>query len=180
MFVVTLRQNTKDLLVLFNHCPFPSGNGTKSVWTSSPAFQKPRKEMMPSSWSLTDFQKFLTSFQFASSLLLASWRTCTSLELCLFTVFLWKSILIVVAFSPLDSGEAFKMLWELIYPLVQLSTLILTVKLKGLIKSWRTCSELVLYLSERIGRNFFHLPNLLITHYWDSDVCRLPWRSANL
>src|ERR1044071_10137184 len=66
MSVVALRQNTKDLLVLLNHCLFPSGNGTRSEWTSSPAFQKPRKEMMPSSWSLTDFQKLLTSFQFAS------------------------------------------------------------------------------------------------------------------
>src|SRR4051812_33978828 len=86
-----------------------------------------------------------------------------SLELCPFTVFLWKSILIEVAFSPLDSGKVFKMLWELIYPLVQLSTLNLAVKSKGLIKSWKTCSELVLSLSERIGRSLFHLPNLLIT-----------------
>src|SRR3954465_4560490 len=162
MFVVALRQNTKDLLVLFNHCLFPSGNGTKSEWTSSPAFQKPRKEMMPSSLSLTDFQKFLTSFQIASLLLLVSRRTCMSLELCLFTVFLWKSILIVVAFSPLDSGEAFKKLWELIYPLVQLSILNLAVKSKGLTKFLKTCSELVLSLSERIGRSLFHSPNLLI------------------
>src|ERR1041385_90061 len=78
-------------------------------------------------------------------------------------VFLWKSIPIVVAFSPLDFGKVFKMLWELISPLVQLSTLNLAVKLKGLIKSWKTCSELVLSLSERIGRNLFHSPNLLIT-----------------
>src|SRR3954470_24405874 len=86
-----------------------------------------------------------------------------SLELCLFTVFLWKSILIEVAFSPLDFGEASNVLWELISPLVQLSTLSLVVKLKGLIKSWKTCSELVLYHSERIGRSLFHSPNLLIT-----------------
>src|SRR3954463_13125629 len=68
-FVVVLRQNTKYLLVLLNHCLFPSGNGIRSVWTSSPASQKPKKEMMPSSWSLTDYQKLLTSFQFASPLL---------------------------------------------------------------------------------------------------------------
>src|ERR1041385_4690205 len=86
-----------------------------------------------------------------------------SLELCLFMVFLWKSILIVVAFSPLDSGEALRMLWELISPLAQLSILSPAVKLKGLIKSWKTCSELVLSHSERIGRNLFHSPNLLIT-----------------
>src|SRR4051812_5314866 len=119
--------------------------------------------MMPSSLSLTDFQKLLTSFQFARPLLLVSYRTCTSLGLCLFTVFLWKSILIVVAFSPLDSAEAFKMLWELISPLAQLFIHSLAVKLKGLIKSWKTCSELVLSLSERTMRNLFHLPNLLIT-----------------
>src|SRR3954466_15334728 len=86
-----------------------------------------------------------------------------SLELCLFMVFLWKSILIEVAFSPLDFGEASKMLWELISPLVQLSTLSLVVKSKGLTKFLKTCSELVLYHSVRIGRNLFHSPNLLIT-----------------
>src|SRR4051812_13006943 len=43
MFVVALRQNIKDLLVLFNLCLFPSGNGTRSVWTSSSAFQKTQK-----------------------------------------------------------------------------------------------------------------------------------------
>src|SRR3954464_8741097 len=84
-------------------------------------------------------------------------------ESCLFTVFLWKSILIVVAFSPLDYGKTFKMLWELISPLVQLSILSLAVRLKGLTKFSKTCSELVLSLSERIGRNLFHSPNLLIT-----------------
>ena len=43
MFVVALRPNIKDLLVHFILCLFPSGNGTKSVWTSSLAFQKPKK-----------------------------------------------------------------------------------------------------------------------------------------
>src|SRR3954464_12998981 len=53
-------------------CLFASGNGTKSIWTSSLAFRKPRKEMMPSSLSSIDSQKLLTSFQFASLLLLVS------------------------------------------------------------------------------------------------------------
>src|SRR4051812_22745525 len=119
--------------------------------------------MMPSLWSLTEFQELLTSFQFASLLLLVSYRTCMSLELCLFTVFLWKSILIVVAFSPLDFGEASNVLWELISPLVQLSILSLVVKSRGLTKFWKTCSELVLYHSERIGRSLFHSPSLRIT-----------------
>src|SRR3954471_590174 len=69
MFVVALRPNIKDLLVLFNLCLFPSGNVTKSVWTSSLAFQKPRKEMMPSLLLSTDSRKLLTSFLFASLLL---------------------------------------------------------------------------------------------------------------
>src|SRR3954468_4326478 len=69
MFVVALRPNIKDLLVHFNLCLFPSGNGTKSVWTSSLAFRKPRKEMMPSLLSSIDSEKFLTSFQSASLLL---------------------------------------------------------------------------------------------------------------
>src|SRR4051812_22084046 len=80
-----------------------------------------------------------------------------------FMVFLWKSILIAVAFSPLDSGKASKMLWELICPLVQLSTLSLAVKSKGLPKFCKTCSELVLSHSERTRRNLFHSPSLLIT-----------------
>src|SRR3954471_18498890 len=121
MFVVALRPNIKDLLVHFNLCLFPSGNGTKSVWTSSLAFQKPRKEMMPSLLLSIDSQKLLTSFPFASLLLPVSKQTCRCRELYHFMVFLWKSILIEVAFSPLDSGKASKMLWELISPLVQLS-----------------------------------------------------------
>src|SRR3954462_8331568 len=161
MLVVALRQNTKELLVHFKLCLSPSGNGTKSVWTSSLAFRKPRKEMMPSSLLSINSRKLLTSFQFASLLLPFSYQTCMSRELYHFMVFLWKSILIEVAFSPLDSGKAFKMLWELIYPLVQLSILSLAVKLKGLTKFSKTCSELVLSLSERIARNLFHSPNLL-------------------
>src|SRR3954465_8890450 len=163
MFAVALRPNIKDLLVHFNLCLFPSGNGTKSVRTSSLAFQKPKKEMMPSSLSSIDFKKFLTSFQCASLLLLGSWQTCMSQESYHFMVFLWKSILIVVAFSPLDSGKAYKILWELISPLVQLSILSLAVKSKGLTKFWKTCLELVLSHSERTGRNLFHSSSLLIT-----------------
>src|ERR1043165_7777873 len=98
-----------------------------------------------------------------------------SLELCLFTVFLWKSILIVVTFSPLDSGKVLKMLWELISPLVQLSILRLAVKLIGLIKSWKTCSELVLSLSERIGRNLFPSLNFLVKNSFQSSMNMAPF-----
>src|ERR1043165_3858691 len=143
MFVVASRPNIKDPLVHFNLCLFPSGNGTKSVWTSSLVFRKPRKETMPSFLLSIDSRKLLTSFQSASLLLPVSYQTCMCRELYHFMVFLWKSILIVVAFSPLDSGKAFRMLWELISPLVQLSILSLAVKLKGLTKFWKTCSELV-------------------------------------
>src|SRR3954467_11449391 len=68
-----------------------------------------------------------------------------------------------VAFSPLDSGKASKMLWELISPLVQLFTLSLAVKSKGLTKFGSTCLEPMLSDSERNGRNLFHSPSLLIT-----------------
>src|SRR4051812_29490994 len=44
MFVVALRQSTKDLLVVFNLFLFLSGNGIKSVWISSLAFQSNKKE----------------------------------------------------------------------------------------------------------------------------------------
>src|ERR1041385_5133972 len=66
MFVVALRLNIKDLLVHINLCLFQSGNGTKSVWTSSLVFQEPRNEMMPSSLLWIDFPKLLTSFPFGS------------------------------------------------------------------------------------------------------------------
>src|ERR1044072_2769524 len=141
MFVVALRLNIKDLRVHFNLCLFPSGNGTKSLWTSSPAFRKPRKETMPSLLLSIDSRKLLISFQSASLLLPVSYQTCMYRELYHFMVFLWRSILIEVAFSPLDSGKAFKMLWEFISPLVQLSILSLVDKLKGLTKFWKTCSE---------------------------------------
>src|SRR3954468_10843094 len=72
MFVVALRPNIKYLLVHFNLCLFPSGNGTRSVWNSSLAFQKPRKETMPSLLLSIDSRKLLTSFPFASLLLLVS------------------------------------------------------------------------------------------------------------
>src|ERR1041384_2316871 len=110
MFVVALRPNIKDLLVHFHLCVCPSGNGTKSVWTSSLAFQKPRKETMPSLLLSIDSRKLLTSFPFASLLLPLSYQTCMCRELYHFMVFLWKSILITVAFSPLGSGKASKML----------------------------------------------------------------------
>src|ERR1041384_8791072 len=93
-------------------------------------------------------------------------------------VFLWKSILIVVAFLPLDSGEAFRMLWELISPLVQLFILSLAVKSKGLTKFLKTCSEIVLSHSERIGRNLFHLPNFLITIAFNLVWTWLPLNSS--
>src|SRR3954463_9385406 len=83
-------------------------------------------------------------------------------ELYPFMVFLWKSILIVVAFSPLDFGEASKVLWELISPLVQLFILSLVVKSKGLTKFLKTCSELVLYHSERIGRSLLSGPGVSV------------------
>src|SRR3954471_17363871 len=64
-----IKAEHQDLLVHFNLCLFPSGNGTKSAWTSSPAFQKPREETMLSLLLSIDSQKLLTSFQSASLLL---------------------------------------------------------------------------------------------------------------
>src|ERR1041385_6953953 len=68
MFVVALRQNTKDLLVHFNLCLFPSGNGTKSPWTSSPAFQEPRKETMPSLFVIDRVSKLAHSLPVCESI----------------------------------------------------------------------------------------------------------------
>ena len=162
MFVVALRQNTKDLLVLFNHCLFPSGNGTKSVWTSSPDFPKTQKgndaifiviDRLSKVAHFLPVRESITASQLAD---------------------LYVSRIVSLHGVPLeinsDRGslftsrlKVFKMLWELISPLVQLSTLSLVVKSKGLTKSWKTCSDLVLSHSERIGRNLFHSLNLLIT-----------------
>src|SRR4051812_13034358 len=76
-------------------------------------------------------------------------------------VFLWKSIQIVEAFSPLDFGKVFKMLWEPIFPLVPPFIPSQVVKYKDSIKLSKTCSEPVLSHSERVGRNLFHSPSLL-------------------
>src|SRR3954465_2666817 len=78
-------------------------------------------------------------------------------------VFRWKSIQTMGVFSPLDFGKVFKMLWEPISPLAPPFIPSQVVKYNESIKFSKTCSELVLYLSETVGRNLFHLPSLPIT-----------------
>src|ERR1041384_7591699 len=98
MFVVASRPNIKDPLVHFNLCLFPSGNGTKSVWTSSLVFQKPRKETMPSLLLSIDSRKLLNFFQ-SASLLLPVKDPLVHFNLCLFpsgngTKSVWTSSLV--------------------------------------------------------------------------------------
>ena len=71
--------------------------------------------------------------------------------------------------------QSFQNAMELISPLVQLSILNLVVKLKGLTKFWKTCSEPMLSHSERIGRSLFHSPSLLITTVFQSSLNMVPF-----
>src|SRR3954471_16651787 len=113
-FVVASRQNIKDLLELCNHSLFLNGNGTILRWTSSPVFLDLRKVMMPSLSSSTDSPRLPTFCQSRRRSLLVSWQTCMFPEFFPSTVFRWRSVQIVAAFSPQSSGIVSKKLWELI------------------------------------------------------------------
>src|SRR3954464_11992851 len=112
-FVVASRQNIKDPLELCNHCLFLNGSGTRLKWTSSPVFLDHKRVMMPSLSSSTDSLRFLIFCLSRRQSLLVSWQTCTFPELFPSMAFRWRSVQIVAAFSPQDSGIVFKKLWAL-------------------------------------------------------------------
>src|SRR3954462_13939767 len=113
-FVVASRQNIKDLQELCNHCLFLNGNGTRLRWTSSPVFLDQKGVMMPSLSSSTDSPKLLIFCLSRRQYLLVSWQTYMFPELFPCTVFRWRSVQTVAAFSPQSSGIVSKKLWELI------------------------------------------------------------------
>src|SRR3954462_1142039 len=113
-FVVASRQNTKDLLELCNPSLFLNGNGTRLRWTSSPVFLDHKRVMMLSLSSSTDSPKLLISFLSERRYLLVSWQTYMFPKLFPSTVFRWRSVQIVAAFSPRCSGIVSKKLWALI------------------------------------------------------------------
>src|SRR4051812_40804484 len=113
-FVVASKQNIKDLSELCNHCLFLNGSGTRLKWTSSPGFLDHKRVMMPSLSSSTDSPKLLISCLSRRRFLLVSWQTYMFLELFPSTVFRWRSVRTVAAFSPPSSGIVSKKLWELI------------------------------------------------------------------
>src|SRR3954468_6491784 len=113
-FVVASRQNIKDLPELCNHCLFLNGNGTRLRWTSSPVFLGHKRVMMPSLSSSTDSPRLLIFCLSRRRYLLVSWQSDMFPELFTSTVFRWRSVQILAAFSPQDSGIVSKKLWELI------------------------------------------------------------------
>src|SRR3954468_19362368 len=113
-FVVASRQNIKGLPELCNHFRFLNGSGTRSKWTSSLVFLDHKRVMMPSLPSSTDSPRFLTFCLSMRQSLLVSWQTYMFPELFPFTVFHWRSVQIVAAFSPRSSGIVSKKLWALI------------------------------------------------------------------
>src|SRR3954467_6370038 len=113
-FAVASRQNIKDLLELCNPSLFLNGNGTRSKWTSSPVFLDHKRAMMLSLSSSTDSPRLLIFFLSRRRYLLVSWQTYMFPELFPSTVFRWRSVQIVAAFSPPSSGIVSKKLWELI------------------------------------------------------------------
>src|SRR3954470_20569051 len=112
-FVVALRQNTKDLLEPCNPSLFLNGNGIRLRWTSSPVFLDHKMVMMLSLSSSTDSPKLLIFCLSRRQSLLASWQTYMFPELFPATIFRWRSVQIVAAFSPPSSGIVSKKLWAL-------------------------------------------------------------------
>src|SRR3954467_429148 len=113
-FAVASKPNIKDLLELCNHSLFLNGNGTRLRWTSSQDFLDHKRVMMLSLSSSTDSPKLLIFCLSRRQYLLVSWQTYMFPELFPSTVFRWRSVQTVVAFSPPSSGIVSKKLWELI------------------------------------------------------------------
>src|SRR3954462_1163815 len=113
-FVVASRQNIKDPLELCNHSLFLNGSETRLKWTSSPVFLNHKRVMMPSLSSSTDSPRLLTFCLSRRQYLLVSWQTYMFPELFPSTVFRWRSVQTVAAFSPQSSGIVSKKQWELI------------------------------------------------------------------
>src|SRR3954469_18467590 len=113
-FAVASRQNIKYLLELCNPSLFLNGNGTRLRWTLSPVFLDHKRVMMPFLSSSTDSLKLLIFCLSRRQYLLVSWQTYMFPELFPSTVFHWRSVLIVEAFSPPSSGIVSKKLWALI------------------------------------------------------------------
>src|SRR3954463_7997177 len=113
-FAVASRQNTKDLLELWNPSLFLNGNGTRLRWTSSPVFLDHKRVTMLSFSSLTDSPKLLIFCLSRRRSLLVSWQTYMFPELFPSMVFRWRSVQTEATFSPRNSGIVSKKLWELI------------------------------------------------------------------
>src|ERR1044071_8121645 len=103
-FAVASKPDIRNLLVGCDQSLLLIGNGTKSRSTSSPVFLSHSKVTMPSLSSSTDSPRLLTSCRSRRRSLLVSWHTCISAGLCHSTVFRWRSVQIVAAFSPDDIG----------------------------------------------------------------------------
>src|ERR1041385_8648113 len=146
-FAVASKPDIRNLLVGCDHSLLLIGSGTKSKWTSSPVFLSHRKVTMLSLSSSTDSPRLHTSCRSWRRSLLVSWHTCISAELCHSMVFRWRSVQIVAAFSPHDTGIVS---WKL-SGLVCLSAPLIThshkAKLNESIKCWKTCFALVSFHS---------------------------------
>src|SRR4051812_18371553 len=110
-FVIASKPKIKDLLELCNHFLFLNGNGTRSKWTSSSVFRDHRRVMMLSLSSSTASPRLLTFCQSRRRSLLVSQQTCMFPEFFPSTVFCWRSVQTVAAFSPQDFVIVSKKLW---------------------------------------------------------------------
>src|SRR3954469_8079205 len=162
-FAVASRVNIRNPLELYSHLKFLNGSGTKSRWTLLPVFPDHRRETMRSLSSSIGSPRLLTLYQSRRRSLLLSWQNCISQKLCRSTVFRWRSVLIVAAFSPLDIGGVSKNLWGLFCTSAPLITPSRKAKLNELNKFLKTCFECALFPSVRSGRNLSRWPNSRIT-----------------
>jgi hypothetical protein len=84
-----------------------------------------------------------------------NWQSYIWLGLCLYTVYRRRSFWIEDHNLPQDSREAFMRIWTQSWTLVRLITLRLMDRLKGLIKYWRTCWELVPFSMVVVGTRVY-------------------------
>jgi hypothetical protein len=115
----------------------------------------PRKDMILYGLLWIDWPKWLISFR--SRLLISdlNWLSYIWLGLCHYTVYRRRSFQIEDYSLPLDFGKVFMRIWIWIWILVRPTILRLMDRLKGLIKYWKTCWELVPFNMVVVGTRVY-------------------------
>jgi hypothetical protein len=123
-----------------------------------------------------DWLKF-TSFRSRLLIRDLNWQSCMLLGLCLYMGCLRRSFRIEDHNLPPDFGKNFMRIWIRSWILVQPITLRLMDRLKGLIKCWRICWELVPFSMEEVVIKVYHMLNshiiIVIRPVWRCHLLKL-------